>query len=662
MNAYYKSIDGLRAIAILGVIFYHCGLATVSGGYTGVDVFFVISGYLIVSSIVRRLEKDEFSLKQYMERRFRRIVPVVVIMLLVVSVASFFILLPEDLDFYGSSLVGVSLFIPNFLFEKEFNYFTSSGSPLIHLWSIGVEVQFYVGVFLFFVILCKIKKIDKSILIISLISLGSFGASVLLIGKHLNPVFYLTPFRLWEFGLGALVSLGLVPSIRHKISDNVLSVTGLLLVLAPMFIYDTTWLFPGYSALPSCLGTAMLLYCVDSDAVVINFLRNSVFSWVGKTSYSTYIWHWPIILFYEYSLNRSLIASDVITLLVLIFSIGWLSWWFVENPFYKKKIISNSRILWGGSFCCLLLFLVAGSVFTHFKGFPDRLPGEALTVLEQSEYRIPTTCPDFGYDIIHRSLTDTYCIIGDQDVAPTWALWGDSHARSLSGPLSQSLKENKASALLLGLHGCPALLNVNVTFYLSGTCKIHNQHAFDRLANNPEIKHVVILSRYSMYLYGTSTGGFDGQRAMIHLMDANGRRLSERERVELFRKSYEETMEKVVSLGKDVHIIMPIPEAPFYIPGVVAQSIWKGDSKNAVKISEDSYQDMNEAVLSAMYQVEKKHPGKIKWINPKDIYCDDGACEVMRDGYILYKDSNHPNAFSANILLESIDLEMKAQN
>ncbi len=238
MNAYYKSIDGLRAIAILGVIFYHCGLATVSGGYTGVDVFFVISGYLIVSSIVRRLEKDEFSLKQYMERRFRRIVPVIVVMLLVVSVASFFILLPEDLEFYGSSLVGFYLFIPNFLFEKEFNYFASSGSPLIHLWSIGVEVQFYVGVSIFFVLLCKIKKIDKSIIIISLISLGSFGASILLVGKHLNPVFYLTPFRLWEFGLGALVSLGLVPSIRCFIPDDRISPRRSALFMARSVLRD----------------------------------------------------------------------------------------------------------------------------------------------------------------------------------------------------------------------------------------------------------------------------------------------------------------------------------------------------------------------------------------------------------------------------------------
>lgn len=661
MNTYYKSIDGLRAIAIIGVILYHCGLATVSGGYTGVDVFFVISGYLIVPSIVTRLAKGDFSLKKYIERRILRIVPVLVVMFFVVSVASFSMLLPEDLNFYGLSLVGSSVFVPNFIFEKAFSYFSSSGSPIIHLWSIGVEVQFYIVGSLLFVFLYKVKLLNKNIFIISFFSFISFFASVYLIDEYLNPVFYLTPFRLWEFGLGALVALGVVPSVRHKILDNFLSLTGLLLVLAPMFIYDSTWVFPGYSALPTCLGTALLLYCVGGDAVVIKLLRNPVFSWVGKTSYSTYIWHWPIIFFYEYNLNRSLNAMDVIIILIIIFATGWLSWYLVEDPFYKKKIIPNASGVWWGSFCCLFLFLVVGSVFSHFKGFPDRLPDAALAVLEQSKSDIPTTCPSTSINIIHRSLTDAYCIIGDQNVAPTWALWGDSQARGLRGPLSQILKENNASALLLGLHGCPALLNVNSTQYLSGECQIHNQHAYDRLANNPEIKHVVILSRYSMYLYGTTTGGLVGQQKTIKLMDEKGRRLSEQERVALFPKAYEETMEKVVSLGKDIHIIMPIPEAPFYIPGVVAQNIWKDDSKNAVKISEAYSQKMNEVVLSAMHEVDKKYPGKIKWINPHDLYCDDGSCEVMREGHILYKDSNHPSTFSANILLSSVAQEMKAQ-
>lgn len=663
MNAYHHSIDGLRAVAIFGVILYHCGIATVSGGYTGVDVFFVISGYLIASSIFRALDKGEFSLKQYMERRIRRIVPVLVAMFFVVSIVSFFVLLPKDLDFYGLSLIGSSFFVPNIVFDKSFSYFTSSNSPLIHLWSIGVEVQFYIGISLFFVFLHKAKILDKSILFIFLISFVSFSASVFLINSHLNPVFYYTPFRFWEFGLGALTSLGLLPSIRHKILDNVLSLVGIFLVLAPMFIFDSTWLFPGYTALPSCLGTAIILYCVDSDAFVIRFLRNSIISFFGKISYSTYIWHWPIILFYEYSLDRSLIASDVIIMVVLIFAIGFLSWWLVENPFYRKKVISNSRILWGSSFCCLLLFLVVGSVFIHFKGFPERLPDAALAVLEQSSKSdTRTTCPRTAVDIIHRSLTDTYCVIGDEDVAPTWALWGDSQARALRGPLSQMLKESKASALLLGLHGCPALLNVNSTHYLSGECKIHNQHAYDRLVNNPEIKHVVILSRYSMYLHGSTTGGGVGQRKMIKLTNEKGHRLSEEERVALFAKAYEETMDKLVNLGKDIHMIKPIPEAPFYIPGIVAQNLWKGDGKNVGKISEDYYRDINEAVLSAMDKVDGKYPEKINWINPKDLYCDDGACKLMLGDHILYKDSNHPSTFSASIVLSEVRRKIEAQS
>ncbi|MCC9625914.1 acyltransferase [Thalassospira sp. MA62] len=662
MNTYHKSIDGLRAIALLGVVFYHCGVTVFSGGYTGVDVFFVISGYLIIPSIISRLEADKFSITEYLERRIRRIVPVMVVMLFVVSIAAYFILLPKDLDFYGLSLMGASSFVPNVIFDKAFSYFASAATPIIHLWSIGVEVQFYIGILVFFVFLHKTQLFDKSLYIILFLSLATLVASELLIANHGNPIFYYTPFRFWEFGVGALVSLGMFPTVRHRISDNLLSIVGLVLLLSPMFIYDSTWVFPGMAAVPSCLGAAILLYCVDSDALITKVLRNPVLVSVGKASYSIYIWHWPIVLFFEYSLGRSVTASDITLLLIVIFAVGYLSWYFIEIPFQNKKIGANRRVLFTGALGALSVFAVIGGTFTQFDGFPGRLPQAAREILEVSERHISTVCPDSGEDIRRRARTDTYCVIGDQKASPTWALWGDSHARALRGPFDQILKENNASALLLGLHACPVLLNVNTTYYLSGLCKVHNQHAYQRVANNPDIKHVLILSRYAMYLYGTITDGIAGQKLTIKLMGKDGHRIGLQERINLFQNAFEDTMAKLVSLGKDVHVVMPIPEAPFFIPSIVAQRIWKGEGVEDLQISESYYHELNDVVLSTMHKVDQKYPGKINWINPQDLYCENGACKVMLDGNILYRDSNHPSIVSANILLSPIERQMSGQN
>ncbi|PKR50836.1 acyltransferase family protein [Thalassospira povalilytica] len=662
MSAYYKSIDGLRAIAVVGVILYHCGLATFSGGYTGVDVFFVISGYLIVSGIARDIDANSFSLKSYLVRRVRRIVPVLIGMLFVVSFASVFILLPEDLDFYGLSLLGASAFIPNVIFNKAFSYFTSSNSPVIHLWSIGVEVQFYVGISLFLVCLSKMKLLNRTLFLVVLLSLISFVSNIVLIENHQNPVFYYTPFRFWEFGLGAIVGLGMLPALRHKILENVLSFLGVILVLAPIFIYDTTWLFPGFAALAPCLGTAIILYCIESDAVLVRALRQPVLTLVGKASYSIYIWHWPIIFFYEYSLDRAMAANDIAILLVAIFAVGFASWYVIENPFYQQKNRPNSKpLIFGclGSFAVLLLF---GGGLVHFKGFPERLPPAALAVIDEAEYVEPSGCPENAPDIRERSRTDSYCVIGDQNASPSWALWGDSHARALSGPFSEMLLQNKESALLLGLHGCPALLDINVTHYLSGLCQTHNQNAYQRLLAQPGIRNVIMSSRYSLYLYDTATGGLAGQRKTINLMDGEGSRLTEQERITLFRKAYQETMQKVVSLGKNIYVMTPMPEAEFNIPEVLSRTFWRGGRDSDIKIPETDYLRLNEVVLEAMDAVAKKYPGKIHWISPHDAFCKDGACDVMADGHILYRDSNHPSSFAAHILLAPIARELQSPN
>ena len=298
--SYRPDIDGLRAIAVLAVLFFHADLGFVPGGYVGVDVFFVISGFLITRLIVGEINEDNFSLMRFYERRIRRLFPALFLVLFVSLVAGALILLPQDFTYMSRNTFGAAAFVSNIAYWTQTGYFEGDAKVrvLLHTWSLAVEEQVYIIYpIILMVILRKWALHIKSILL-CLAGL-SFVACVWMTGIDQSTAFYLMPFRAWEFLIGALLAVGLFKAPESKQTATFAGIAGLALLIATFAIFDDLTVFPGAAALIPCLGTALLIWA-GKDVLTGRILSVAPMQFVGKISYSVYLWHWPLFVFVNY--------------------------------------------------------------------------------------------------------------------------------------------------------------------------------------------------------------------------------------------------------------------------------------------------------------------------------------------------------------------------
>ena len=341
---YRPDIDGLRAISILFVFAYHLGVFRVFGGFIGVDVFFVISGFLISSILFREMEESRFSLLAFYGRRVRRIFPALAGMILFTAGAAGIYLLPSQREGFTRSLLAAVFSVSNIYFLQQSHYFHPNWSkPLLHTWSLGVEEQFYVlfPLFLIAVRRCLPGRFREAILSVTAFS---FLSSVYGVYAYPAETFYLPATRLWEFLLGTMICLDLFPAIHSSIGRNALSALGLLLVVVSAFVYSGRTHFPGLPALVPCLGTVLIIVAGETGTSVVGrLLSMKPLVFIGLISYSLYLYHWPIIVFQQISMIQFRHASDrTINTTILLFSllIATLSWRLVESPFRKRRSVN----------------------------------------------------------------------------------------------------------------------------------------------------------------------------------------------------------------------------------------------------------------------------------------------------------------------------------
>ena len=316
---YRKDIDGLRALAVIPVVLFHLGIPAFSGGYVGVDVFFVISGYLITGIIVRDIEKGNFSLVNFYERRIRRIFPALFMVLVITTMVSYKVYSPSELMRYSKSLASISLFSSNFLFLRESGYFSPSAEirPLLHTWSLSIEEQFYI----FFPILLtfSFKYLRKPVVPIIIAAILSFTANIILVSEYKEMVFFMLPTRAWELCLGGILALNLIPKLSNNNINNWLSLIGLMMLIFSVFKYDSITVYPGLAASIPCLGAALMIYTGDKHTIIARLLSFRGFVFVGLISYSLYLWHWPtIVLFKNFKVLPITLENQ---LAILLFSV-----------------------------------------------------------------------------------------------------------------------------------------------------------------------------------------------------------------------------------------------------------------------------------------------------------------------------------------------------
>ena len=380
---YRREIDGLRAFAVLPVIFFHAGFKTFSGGYVGVDVFFVISGYLITTIILAELEKGKFSIIDFYDRRARRILPALFIVMIFSLVFGYIWLMPDEFKNFGQSLVATSLFSNNILLSLTNGYWNLANEfkPLLHTWSLNVEEQYYVIVPIFLIFFWRHGR-NSILYFLWVIFFSSFFFAIWFVNVSPDLAFFILPTRAWEICIGALASIYLsrYPSIAYnqKLS-GALSFVGFTLIMISIFSFDSTVLSPSYLLLIPTTGALLIIIFCQPSTFVFKILGNKILVFIGLLSYSLYLWHQPVFAYLRVNSLEPPSALNFLAIFPIVFILAFFTWKFVEAPFRNKIFIRRKNVF--RIFIILsILFAIIGLVLNKTHGLPQRVFDSTITI------------------------------------------------------------------------------------------------------------------------------------------------------------------------------------------------------------------------------------------------------------------------------------------
>lgn len=498
---YRPHIDGLRTLAVVPVVLYHIQNNLIPGGFVGVDVFFVISGYLITSLLFEDMRDGSYSLLEFYKRRALRIFPALLFMLLGVALASSLLLLPHERESTGYSIVAASTFLSNIWFWKEAGYFSAPAETqvLLHTWSLAVEEQFY----LFFppILYLFVRFASRHVLgVIIGISALSLAVSVVVTGIHQPSAFYLIPFRAWELGIGAILAVSTIERrlpMRGRVWP---ALVGLALVVMPMAVLNNQSVFPGWNALAPALGTALIIGWGEKG-IVGRVLSLGPTVLVGRISYSLYLWHWPIIVFWKLSNGNHLGSVDSVSIFALSFLLAWFSTSYVERPFRSARA-RNARagpVVANGTLALMatafLGFLSANGV-PQIRSFSQRV----VEIADVANYaRTPDHSAQFrngaGRCLISqdRDIFDDYNQIlcaSPNDTKPNVLLIGDSHAAQYWRSLQDAFSD--VNVMQANVTGCRALVSAKG----KDTCIAMREWVFDQFLPQQQLDAIVLGGRW----------------------------------------------------------------------------------------------------------------------------------------------------------------------
>jgi peptidoglycan/LPS O-acetylase OafA/YrhL len=646
---YRPDIDGLRAIAVLAVVFYHYRFSGFGGGFVGVDVFFVISGYLITGLIYGEMKNGRFSLVSFYERRVRRIFPALFALLALVSLLSLLILLPSDFIGFGKSLAAAAFFSANLLFWHQGGYFdaVSTVKPLLHTWSLAVEEQFYL---IFPPLLFVIRKASRHRLLcfIGLIFLASLAESA--VGIKLSPfsTFYLLPARMWELMLGALLALGNCPSPRTKLARDFLGAAGLSMILIAVVLYGDDTPFPGPTALLPCVGTALVIYSgLAGESIVSNALSMRVPVAIGLISYSLYLWHWPLYVFGNYFALNGLSVIEKIALISLSILLAWGSYRYVESPFRGKTGAFSRPILFKASALAMGMFVICGAGIAKSGGFLWRYDAQVGTLAAGAFDVEPslTHCFELSFEKIQAG---ALCRIGDAHAPVSFLLWGDSHAGALAPAISDAAAQRGVSGLVVSQSACGPLLGVDRSD--GENCREFNQTVAQFLDKKPDIIEVILAARWARDALGTPYDHETGH--LSWLRDDNSATQSLAENRAVFARGLDRTLSFLSQEKRKAVVIGPVPEVGWSVPETSAKLALLHSSFD-IRPQVLTFQNRQQYVLGVIDALQEKYGLTI--LSPADVLCGPRHCDVEANGRPYYVDGHHLAVFGAEQLVPLLE-------
>lgn len=636
---YRPDIDGLRAIAVLSVVFFHAELPGFSGGFVGVDVFFVISGYLITSIIRGQLAQGGFRISDFYDRRIRRIFPALFTVVLACIIVACFWMMPFDLRGFGSNLAAMAGFASNFYFIKT-GYFDGAADimPLMHTWSLAVEEQFYIVFPLVFAFLARrgTKATQWGIVLLFALSL-----TVNVYGVYTSPkyAFYTPWHRAWELLAGSIVALGFLPMVESRLLREALSVAGVAAIAVAVLAYDGETPFPGVAALLPVVGTALLIQMGGGSPTLsarVLGMRAPVF--IGLLSYSFYLWHWPIFVFARYRLMRDFSASEGLLLSALALLLAFVSWRFVERPFRHNLGLSRKRVFTLGLLCSVVTALIGGAL--HFtRGLPGRFPASIRDVAMAAFDENPDSDACHNHKAKQVDAGDV-CVIGSQ-AEPSFVVLGDSFADALVPGIAVAARDAGRAGFVITKGGCAPLLETG-----GPDCQALGKATLSFLSRHPNIDTVVMSARWSGFAEGQR---FGENRAKVALPDALTVTQSPEDSRRSMRQGFERTLAALAP--RRIVIIGFSPEQQVRPPRVIALSR-RYDVEGVMGVERALY-DQRQRHAHAIIDPLAQRPN-VSVIDLGLALCDEERCPGERDGVVLYSDDNHLSRSGALTIVETL--------
>lgn len=658
---YRPDLDGVRALAILSVVLYHAGLPHLTGGFTGVDIFFVLSGYLIGGHIYSELRGGTFSFARFYQRRAKRILPAFFAVLAFTLAAAMVLLSPAEATDLGRSALAATLSASNILFWGTTNYFASKSSvnPMLMTWSLGVEEQFYAVIPLLMVWLARLRRtlILPAVLVVCALSFALASAEL---GRHPMFVFYLLPARAWELGTGVALALAEQDrkgSLSPTSWAQSAGLAGFVLVLAPMFLLDAQTPFPGPAALPTVFGTVLLISATSSwiNRHALSF-KPLVFA--GRVSYSLYLWHWPMLALLHIVYGGEVPRVSRFAAIAIAFAAAVLSYFFVEQPFRQSHRAPGAPLLRYAAPCGCAALLCATVWLSH--GVPQRSP--ELARMEKAGAGLADDPCLAGYGVDRPNLS-TPCI--QQSAPPQVALWGDSHSAALAPGLRAAASAQGYGFVQLGKASCAPLdgaTHVSPRIpLLAAECERFNQRVLDFIRADAKIRLVILNADWAGYLYRDWQDGWLSA-SVVQAQEVP----SEGAASGIFSASLSATIRALGATGKQVVVARDVPGFvvdPLWrvrtrrIPARRALAAWFGirdavDSGSALPAADPHIALANSLLEGAV----GASPGATL-VEFNSTLCEgDGGCAYRSGDVMLYIDSNHLSAAGAVYAVRGIRL------
>src|SRR5258706_5482954 len=514
--AYRADVDGLRAVAVLPVLLYHSGFSVFSGGYVGVDIFFVISGFVITSKLIEDMESGKYSISGFYVRRIRRIIPALIVTILLTYIAALLLFLPDAMNDFSRSLVATATFVSNLYFWKASGYFETAAldRPLLHTWSLAIEEQFYLVIpIILYAAFRYFRRFAWPVFLLA--ALSSLFLSIFVTDKAPTANFFLLPTRAWELLLGSLLVLVPLKPIRSKLANEVLALAGLVLTFYTIATYTDATPFPGLSALVPTLGAAILIYVGRDHATLAGkalSLRPMV--WIGLISYSLYLVHWPIIVFARYALLRNLAGVEILGVVAASIALAYCSWRFVETPLRRSKRSERRWPVFAVTASVLSLAALVGFAGISTNGFAARFPDFRSQQVAAAGVGVWLS----GRCFLENQDADAWrgdLCIRTTGARPNTLLSGDSFAAHYIPGLIRNQDRLSHNIVQYTFAGCPPILSYKS--YARPGCESFNANVFNVIAKY-SIDTVVVSARWDQL----RQRGLSGLKETVDRLKAKG--------------------------------------------------------------------------------------------------------------------------------------------